>query len=435
MNLKPWALWNKAVAEDGSLTITPADENTTEAIRVIEEGLAAEGGSESPTLCHLYCYAMELSPTPEKALPAADKLRTLMPDCGHLVHMPSHIDAWVGQWKEGIDANVAGVVADDKFCAQAGKDSMFYKFYRMHNHHFVVWCAMHDGQYKTAMEYSRKAEAQLPEGDAESGVGFMLAGIIPMGAVFLESYCTMVWHTMVRFGKWDDILAEPQRENAAAFPGTIATQHYARGVAYASKGMVAEAEAEQVKFAEAIKNPALAGRVLHNNKMYQDPGEGPSLLAVSGKILEGEILYRKAFLAKAGGDAAADFTSAFANITEAVDLSLNLAYNEPWGQMQPVRHILGALLFEQEKYDKAEAVYRKDIAMWKDNMWGLLGLKLCLEKKGEAGAEELATVSAKFDERSVRADSKPTATCYCAQASGGAAAEAAGSCCGGEAKE
>ena len=35
-------------------------------------------------------------------LPCADTLRTLMPALGHLVHMPSHIDAWVGGYKEGV---------------------------------------------------------------------------------------------------------------------------------------------------------------------------------------------------------------------------------------------------------------------------------------------------------------------------------------------
>ena len=125
MNLKPWALWNK---NPKTGVITPADDNTLLAIQVIEEAFEAEGGKKHPALCHLYCHALELSPFPEKALPAADTLRTLMPDCGHLVHMPSHIDAWVGQWKEGIEANIAGTAADDKYVEQSGNDSMFYKF-------------------------------------------------------------------------------------------------------------------------------------------------------------------------------------------------------------------------------------------------------------------------------------------------------------------
>ena len=254
--------------------------------------------------------------------------------------MPSHIDAWVGQWKEGLECNAAGIVADEKYCKQEGADSMFYKFYRMHNQHFLIWCAMFDGQFKTALDCARKVNTQLPAGDKDSGVQFMLAGIIPMGAIFLESYRTLVWHVLVRFGKWDEILAEPCETDKAVFPATIATQHYARGVAYASKGMVAEAESEQAQFNEALKNPALAGRVLHNNKMYQDPKDGPCILLVNQAVLDGEIEYRRAFLAKAKGEKA-DFNPAFTHLRNAVQLSLGLAYNEPWGQMQPVRHILG----------------------------------------------------------------------------------------------
>jgi tetratricopeptide (TPR) repeat protein len=212
---------------------------------------------------------------------------------------------------------------------------------------------------------------------------------------------------------WDKIIAEPTYSDKNVFASTIATQHYARGVAYASKGMVAEAEAEQVLFDEAIQNPALAGRLLHNNLMYQDPSDGPCILLVNAAILAGEIEYRKQFLAKAQGEAS-DFTAAFDHLRRGVDLSLNLAYNEPWGQMQPVRHILGALLHEQGEIEEAEAVYRADIKLWKDNMWGLLGLKLCLEARADA-PEELAEVTALFNERSSRADIVPAKTCFCAQ--------------------
>jgi tetratricopeptide (TPR) repeat protein len=411
MNLNPWQLWDK---DTKTGNITPVDDNTLLCVEIMEDAFEnVEGAKEHPALCHLYCHALELSPFPERALPAADVLRHLMPDCGHLVHMPSHIDAWVGQWKEAIDCNIAAVEADDRYVEKSGNESQFYKFYRMHNHHFVVWCAMFDGQYKTAMKYARKAVETLPAGDQDSGVKFMLAGIIPMGAIFLESYVTMPWHVMIRFGKWDDILKEPLHSDKDVFPAAIATQHYARGVAYASKGMVPEAEAEQSLFLEALKNPALEGRVLHNNLMYQDPEEGPCILLVNAAILEGEIEYRRQFLAKQSGEEA-DFSVAFDHLRKGVDLSLNLAYNEPWGQMQPVRHILGALLLEQGELDEAEEVYRADIELWKDNMWGLLGLKLCLEERGE-DTEELAEVSQKFLERSSRADILPAKTCFCAQ--------------------
>ena len=411
MNLNAWQLWNK---DTKSGEITPADENTLLLVRILEDAFESSPDAKThPALCHLYCHALELSPFPERALPAADVLRTLMPGLGHLVHMPSHIDAWVGQWKEAMDCNIAAVEADDRYVEITGNESQFYKFYRMHNHHFVVWCAMFDGQYETAMKYARKAVETLPAGDENSGVSFMLAGIIPMGAIFLESYVTMPWHVMIRFGKWDDILKEPLHEDSDVFPAAISTQHYARGVAYASKGLVSEAEKEQELFYESLKNPALEGRVLHNNLMYQDPSQGPCILLVNAAVLDGEIEYRRQFLAKERGEEA-DFTEAFNHLRKGVELSLNLAYNEPWGQMQPVRHILGALLLEQGEVAEAEEVYRADIDLWKDNMWGLLGLKLCLEMRGDS-PEELAKVTELFEHRSARADIMPSKTCFCAQ--------------------
>ena len=411
MNLKAWQLWDKNTKTG---EITPADDNTLLLVKVLEDAFeSSDEAKVHPAICHLYCHALELSPFPERALPAADVLRTRMPGLGHLVHMPSHIDAWVGQWKEAIDCNIAAVEADDRYVEITGNESQFYKFYRMHNHHFVVWCAMFDGQYGTALKYARKAVETLPAGDANSGVQFMLAGVIPMGAIFLESYVTMPWHVMIRFGKWDEILNEPLHTDRDVFPAAIATQHYARGVAYASMGMVPEAEAEQVLFKEALQNPALAGRVLHNNLMYQEPSEGPCILLVNDAILDGEIEYRRQYLAKENGQDA-DFTVAFDHLRRGVDLSLNLAYNEPWGQMQPVRHILGALLLEQGEVEEAEEVYRADIELWKDNMWGLLGLKICLEARGDTSGE-LEKVTSQFEERSSRADIIPAKTCFCAQ--------------------
>ena len=147
-----------------------------------------------------------------------------------------------------------------------------------------------------------------------------------MGKIFLESYVGLPYHVMIRFGMWDDIIAEPTVSDKEVFASTIVTQHYARGVAYASKGMVAEAEAEQALFYEALKNPALAGRVLHNNLMYQDPSDGPCIHLVNAAVLDGEIEYRKQFLAKASGEAY-DFTAAFDHLRRGVNLSLNLAYN------------------------------------------------------------------------------------------------------------
>jgi tetratricopeptide (TPR) repeat protein len=264
---------------------------------------------------------------------------------------------------------------------------------------------MHTGQYDIAYQYAKKAEAATPAGDEKSGCKFMLAGIIPMGYVFLEAYHTMIWHVFIRFGKWEEIIAYPVETDKEVFASSIATAHYARGVAFASLGRVAEAEAEQVKFLEAIANPALAGRVLHNNAMYAE--EGPCVLNVNKAMLDGEIKYRKAV--QEGGDV----EPAFDALKLAVELSMKLKYNEPWGQMQPVRHALGALLLEQGRVDEALQVYNDDLAMWKNNMWGLLGKKLCLKAKGNTA--ELAEVEKAFKKASSSADKIPGATCFCAK--------------------
>ena len=147
-----------------------------------------------------------------------------------------------------------------------------------------------------------------------------------MGAIFLESYVAMPWHVMIRFGKWDEILAEPMYTDKDVFPATIATQHYARGVAYASKGMVPEAEAEQVLFKEALQNLLLRARAAQQRDVPR-PGRRPSILNVNASILEAEIEYRRQFLAKEAGEPS-DFTAAFDELRRGVDLSLNLAYNE-----------------------------------------------------------------------------------------------------------
>lgn len=263
------------------------------------------------------------------------------------------------------------------------------------------------------MKYARKMQTQLQK----EHVTFMLAGVIPMGAVFLEAFNIMPWHVMIRFGKWDDIIAEPIPEDGAVYPGTISTAHYARGMAFASKGMVPEAETAQAEFVKSLTNKALDGRVLHNNPMYA--AEGPCVLKVAEALLAGELAYRKAVIAN--GDAAA-FDAAFALIRSAVALSEGLKYDEPWGWMVPARHALGALLFEQKRTADALEVYRADVALWKDNMWGLFGLIQVIESMPEAehAAQGLADLKAKLTVATKRSDIKLTATCFCAAAAGAA---------------
>ena len=74
-----------------------AGARTVEAQTVLEEALEGDPSAmHHPGLLHLYVHLMEMSPFPEKALKAGDALRRLVPDAGHLIHMPTHIDILCG---------------------------------------------------------------------------------------------------------------------------------------------------------------------------------------------------------------------------------------------------------------------------------------------------------------------------------------------------
>ena len=387
MMLAPWKLWTTPP------DVKPAIPETEELVSVLEKALKVD--PTHPGLCHFYIHAMELSSTPEKALPAADVLRSRVPEQGHLLHMSSHIDMWVGQYKEATEANKRAVMADETYRLQSGQDDEFYKVMRMHNYHFTAWAAMFDGQYATALKYAEAAEKQLgPE-----AVTFVL-GEMPLGSMYLESFACLPWHVLVRFGKWEDIISRPLKEDEAVYAGTVATSHYARGVAFAAMGKLEEAEAERTKFYAALKNKALEKRYLFNNIMH-DPEHRSGILDVAEAVLDGEVEYHKG-----------NFQQAFEHLRLAVKRDINLPYDEPWGWMMPARHALGALLLEQGEAVEAEAVYREDLKQYKNNMWSLLGLHQALKQQQKM--EEAESIHASLQRASVRADIKVGASCFCA---------------------
>jgi tetratricopeptide (TPR) repeat protein len=227
MNLQPWQNW------------TPNGEpgmHTEEIVSVLESGLKRQ--PDDPFLCHLYIHALEASPTPEKALPAANRLRNAMPGVGHLVHMPSHIDVLVGDYATVVTTNLKAIGADSEFFRREGADN-FYTLYRIHNYHFVVYGAMFNGQKEVALRAARDLVRQVPE------------DVLRKQADLMDAFIPTPLHVLVRFGAWEEILKEP--EPAEYLPMSKAMRHYARAVAYAATGRVDEAEAEQELFHKAQK--------------------------------------------------------------------------------------------------------------------------------------------------------------------------------------
>lgn len=398
MDLTPWQMWDlkSGLPKEGAATL--------EAQQVLEEALQRPEALKHPGLLHLYVHLMEMSPTPEKALKAADILRTLVPDAGHLVHMPTHIDVLCGHYQNVVHWNEAAVEADLKFYEREGAMNL-YSGYRAHDYHFVIYGAMFLGQYEPAIRAVRGMRDTTPEE--------MLRIQSPPMANFYESYLAMEPHVMVRFGKWQELTQMQPPEDRELYATLTANTHYARAVAFAALGRVAEAEAEEQVFL-AAKAAVPEERLLHNNKVSD-------LLEIATEMLRGEIEYRKG-----------NYDLAFDHLRASVALDDHLPYDEPWGWMQPTRHALGALMFEQGRVAEAEAVYREDLGLGgslarasihPDNVWALRGLYDCLKARGED--VEIQQVKQRLDLALARADTEVAASCFCAQA-----AMQTSECCG-----
>lgn len=366
MNLRPWKLWGK----DGK----PAAE-TPEIQEVLEKGL--ERWPNHPALCHFYIHTMEASPYVQKAEPAADRLRGQIPDAGHLVHMPSHIYVLLGRYEDVITANQLAIEADKKFVVREGRLN-FYTLYRLHNYHFLVYGAMFDGQYNLAMQAARELVSELP------------AELLAQLPDFLEAFVSTPFHVLIRFGKWQEILSQPEAPQDQPF--TRAIRHYARTVALAALGRVEEAGAEYELLLSANAQVP-ESRLLFNNPCSE-------ILKIATAMAQGEVEYRRG-----------NFDKAFESLRHAVELDDNLNYDEPWGWMQPARHALGALLLERGELEEAQAVYREDLKRHPKNGWALHGLAESLRRLGEK--QEAGQCESDLAQSWKRSDVKLSASCYC----------------------
>ncbi len=387
MNLTPWKMWDLTtggIAEGAG---------TTEAVAMLESAFRdLPTAWNHPGLLHLYVHLMEMSPFPQRALRAGDRLRDLVPDAGHLIHMPTHIDVLCGHYRDVLVYNQQAIVADRKFLAREGAMNV-YALYRTHDYHFAVYGAMFLGQYTAALEAAQELIDTTPEA--------LLRIPSPPMADFIEGYLPMKQHVLVRFGKWQEIIAQELPRDRELYCSTTAMMLYAQAVAHSALGHIALAEATKTAFLEARRRVPKS-RLVHNNTV-QD------LLGVAEAMLDGEIEYRRG-----------NYEVAFAHLHRSVALDDALPYDEPWGWMQPTRHALGALLLEQGRVAEAEAIYRADLGLdgtlsracqHPDNLWSLHGLHECLTRRGEK--VEAALIKQRLDLALARSEVPVKASCFC----------------------
>ena len=389
MTRTPWKLWNLRTGE-------PAEgAGTQEAQTVLEAALRqmeAEGGTPHPGLLHFYIHLMEMSPHPEKALRAGDQLYGLMPDSGHLHHMPTHVDFQCGHYHNVVVRNSSALVADHKHVAREGALNM-YAYSRIHNAHFKLYGAMFLGQYRTSMDAADEVVAALPDA--------LLRIESPPMASILEGYRGMRMHALIRFGKWQEIIDEALPVDSELYCVTTALMLYAKAVAHAATGDIPTAEEHRQRF-EAARERVPETRLYFNNTCRD-------ILAVAAEMVSGEIDYRRQ-----------NYDDAFAHLREAVWLEDNLPYDEPWGWMQPTRHALGALLLERGEVAQAEVVYREDLGFDPDvirarrhpeNVWALHGLHEALLRQGNRHDAEM--IAPRLELALARADVAIESSCYC----------------------
>ena len=389
MNRTAWALWDLKTGD-------PAEgADTLEATEVLEKAIAQTeqtSAQRHPGLLHLYIHLMEMSPHPERALRAADALRDLVPDAGHLQHMPTHIDVLCGHYQSVVTSNSRAIAADRKYMDREGPIN-FYSLYRCHNYHFKLYGAMFLGQYQPALDAANEMIATLPQE--------LLEVEVPPMADWLEGFVPMKQHVLIRFGKWQEIIAQPLPDNPELFCVTIAMIHYAKAIAYATTHDLEAADVEQQRFEAAVQRVPDTRYVFNNTCL--------DILEVAAEMVRGELEYRKGH-----------FDQAFAHLRKSVELDDNLPYDEPWAWMQPTRHALGALLLEQGRVEEAEAVYRADLGLDQtlsrasqhpDNVWSLHGLNECLRRLDKGAEADM--VKLRLDLANARADVAIQSSCFC----------------------
>ena len=345
-------------------------------VSVLEKIIAKK--PNHPGACHYYIHAIEASAHPEKGLDIANRLGAMMPGVSHLVHMPSHIYIRSGDYKKGIDVNVQALNGFYDYLSKFPAVINNAPLYLLHNQHMQATCANMDGQYAAALKTSEETKANIDPSylDAPGWLGTYIQYV----------YMTPVF-TFIRFGKWDEILNYTMPDDSKVYAGLIG--HYARGLAYARRHDITNANKELDMLRVDMNNP----------QMQEHPEAFNPAIAganVAEKILQGIIAEENNDL-----DGAIDI------LKDAVDREDNMLYGEPKDWPHPAREYLGNTLLRAKYFEEAEKVFRKDLIINPHNGWSLTGLAESLlqqNKNKEAAAAK--TEAAKALERSdVKIDS------------------------------
>jgi tetratricopeptide (TPR) repeat protein len=339
MNLHPWGLWHP----DG----TP-EAGTEEIVATLESVIRRDPNHLGAI--HYYIHTVEASPTPERALAGANKLASLAPGAGHIVHMPAHVYIRTGDYDAAVKTNEEAAEVDRRYLRASGAQGIYPMMYYSHNLHFIAMCASMNGNYPEA-----KKNADLLAAHVGPNVKMMPP---------LEGFMTIPMAVDIRFHQWDDILKMPAPD--PSMQTTTVFWHFARGMALAGTGKTSEAEAEYRIVAEAEKKtpPDVVFTMPINNK-------AKDIIKIAENVLGAKIAVAKK-----------DHSSAIAMLKEAVAVQDKLNYGEPPDWFFPVRESLGAVMWMNGDASGAEQVFRADLDHNPRNPRSLYGLEQALKAQG-----------------------------------------------------
>jgi tetratricopeptide (TPR) repeat protein len=340
MNLHPWGLWHS----DG----TP--ETGTEEIQLTLESVLRRDPNHMGAI-HYYIHTVEASPNPERALAGANKLASLAPAAGHIVHMPSHVYIRTGDYEAAIKTNEEAAAADQVYIGAGGVQGIYPLMYYSHNLHFIAACASMSGDYPEAKQNADKLAAH---------VGPHVQEMPP-----IEGFMTVPMAVDVRFHRWEEILQTHQPDPAMKI--TTVFWHFSRGMAFAATGKIDEGEAELKIVSEAAAStpPDVVFAMPANNK-------AKDIMKIAMDVLGAKIAMARK-----------DSAVAIAKLTEAVAVQDSLKYGEPPDWFFPVRESLGAALLMSGDATGAEKVFRTDLDQHPRNPRSLFGLIETLKAQGK----------------------------------------------------
>lgn len=361
MDLHPWDYWTN---DDKPQPWTPAIE------MVLEK--AVKEHPRHPHVHHLYIHLMENSPNSEKAVKSADIILNLVPASGHLVHMAGHAYYAAGLYNDCSRANEKALGVDRMLVSSFDTSGLYQLAYVPHVLHYLLASYMMEGRSEEAIRVAYTlADGIDPKMMRKPGLGT------------LQHYYLTPYYTLIRFGRWEEILNTPSPAEDLLYP--LGMWHYARGIAFLRKGDKTLAETELENLHKIMKQPDLESVTIWDINQAKD------LLDIASDVLSGEIL-----AAKGQTDKAIEY------LEHGVRKEMALRFDEPPPWYFPVNQALGTLLLYAGKVERAETVFRKDLKKNAENPWSLFGLMLCLKKSEKP--TEAADIEKRFRRAWARAD-------------------------------